>query len=226
VNALDSQITELQRSIRERGEVLCGQVAYPGANPPRSARPGEGPYDIGTNDQTDLLQGAEEMRLLLAHLFPEELELWKVGQAVSVNPSPNAYPATPQVTLAVAHDQKGSDSPRMTLAESGFLFMIIWSALLSQYSAADDVLAAPVCGVERFLRKHASAGAVKALQSTAQAAIDLYDNYVHDSRCWFRVPYFHEYAPGGYGWPRVYWAGGNERVRYLGMATDAQLGQG
>ena len=106
VKSLDNRITGLRDAIRERGEVLCGLIAYPDAKPPRSARPGEGPYDIGTNDQTDLLQGAEEMRLLLAHLFPEEREIWKVRQTMTVNPSPNAYPATPQVTLSVTHDQK------------------------------------------------------------------------------------------------------------------------
>ena len=223
VTAADNQITALQKSIRERGEALCGRVAYPDADPAKSARPGEGPYDISTNEKTDLLQGAEEMRLLLGYLYPQQREVWQVRQVTIANASPNSYPATAQVTLSVAHTQKDSDSPAMTLGDSGFLFKVVWSALLSQYDPADDVLAAPVSGVVAFLKQHTSEAAVAALQTTANGAIDLYDNYVHDSRCWFRVPYFHEYAPGGYGWPRVYWAGGDKRVRYLGMASDAEL---
>jgi len=32
------------------------------------------------------------------------------------------------------------------------------------------------------------------------------------------VPFFHEYAPGGYGWPRVIFAGGDERSRFATLA--------
>ncbi|WP_233238743.1 hypothetical protein [Bordetella sp. LUAb4] len=43
------------------------------------------------------------------------------------------------------------------------------------------------------------------------------DDYVHDSRAWFRVPYFHEYAPGGFAWGRTFFVGGDIRVRDLGF---------
>jgi hypothetical protein len=43
------------------------------------------------------------------------------------------------------------------------------------------------------------------------------DGYVHDSRCWFRVSHFHEYAPGGYFWPRVVFVGMSERAAWLGF---------
>jgi hypothetical protein len=74
-----------------------------------------------------------------------------------------------------------------------------------------------------FLRQQTSDEAIARLKRNA-ALIGLYDNFIHDSHCWFRLHYWHEYAPGGYGWPRVYWAGGGKRVRYLGMASDADLG--
>ncbi|MEA3116991.1 MAG: hypothetical protein QOI13_261, partial [Paraburkholderia sp.] len=52
---------------------------------------------------------------------------------------------------------------------------------------------------------------------SAPAAITLFDNYVHDSRCGFRVPYFREYAPGGYAWPRMIFIGGDERADLFGF---------
>ncbi|MGN6085192.1 hypothetical protein, partial [Trinickia sp.] len=55
------------------------------------------------------------------------------------------------------------------------------------------------------------------------SVVKLLDDYVHDSRIWFRVPWFHEYAPGGYGWPRVFFEGGKKRIAYLGLAAESEL---
>ncbi|MDN7427606.1 DUF2235 domain-containing protein [Burkholderia sp. AU45388] len=221
------QATALKEAMDRRNEQLCGAIAHPGVANPKPARPGEGPLDVATNDQTDLRQGAEEMRLLLGYLYPDQCERWKVkrtdhrpivtrgGDVIKVPP-----------TFVVEHDQPGSDSPCVTLAYSGILLNTVWSTLVQNYRVQDDVMAAPLPGVESFLRQHTSPDAVNKLPT---GAITLFDDYVHDSRCWFRVPYFHEYAPGGYGFPRVVFVGGDKRKAYLGLASNASqldLGNG
>ncbi|KVC70966.1 hypothetical protein WI73_00570 [Burkholderia ubonensis] len=227
MSAQKAQVAALNEAMDRRNEQLCGEIAHPGVTNPKPARPGEGPLDVVTNDQTDLRQGAEEMRLLLAYLYPDQCERWHVkrtehrpvvirgGEMIKVPP-----------TLSVTHDQPGSDSPGVTLALSGILLNTVWSTLVQSYRVQDDVVAAPLPGVESFLRQHTSPDAVSKLPA---AAITLFDDYVHDSRCWFRVPYFHEYAPGGYGFPRVVFAGGDKRKAYLGLASNASpldLGNG
>jgi hypothetical protein len=87
IKEADNEITRLKTAIRTRTEALCGEIANPNTPPgplPKSARPGEGPDDVCTNDQTDLREGAEEMRLLLGHLYPKQLEQWQVR---AVNPA-------------------------------------------------------------------------------------------------------------------------------------------
>lgn len=226
------RMAALNDAMDRRNEELCGTIAHPPdpndpTKKPKPARPGEGPLDVTTNDQTDLRQGAEEMRLLLGHLYPDQCERWQVkrtehppvvirgGEQIKVPP-----------TLIVKHDQPGSDSPSVALAYSGILLNTTWSTLVQHYRAKDDVVAAPLPGVESFLRQHTSPSAVSKLPV---AAITLFDDYVHDSRCWFRVPYFHEYAPGGYGFPRVVFVGGDNRKAYLSLASNASqldLGNG
>jgi hypothetical protein len=111
-----------------------------------------------------------------------------------------------------------SDSPQMTLVDVGSIPVhSARSALRGTYDAADDVISKPVREAIPFLTQHTSPEAVIRLQRSAQAAVDLFDDYVHDSRCWFRVPYFHEYAPGGYGWPRVVFVDNSDRVAWLGF---------
>ncbi|TCW85051.1 hypothetical protein C5O80_07380 [Burkholderia sp. SRS-46] len=225
---LDAQIAATNLEIDRRTEALCGEVAHPKANPDAEAaapaRPGEGVWDVTTNDQTDLRQGAEEMRLLLGYLHPEERESkWKVTVTVRADPArDNVYPdaGTPTTTLSVRHEQPGSDTPTVTLAESGILLASTWSTIFGKFSSANDIVAAPARGVAGFLKKHASMEAANRLQ---KEAIVLLDDYVHDSRIWFRVPWFHEYAPGGYGWPRVFFEGGKRRIAYLGIASESEL---
>ncbi|WP_175755367.1 T6SS phospholipase effector Tle1-like catalytic domain-containing protein [Burkholderia ambifaria] len=213
------QVKVIREAMDRRNEQLAGAVAHPGVNKPKPARPGEGPLDVATNDQTDLRQGAEEMRLLLGHLYPDQCERWQVKRTEHrpvVIPGGEMIKVPP--TLVVAHDQPGSDSPCVTLAYSGILLNSTWSTIVQHYRVQDDVMAAPLPGVESFLRQHTSPDAVNKLPA---AAITLFDDYVHDSRCWFRIPYFHEYAPGGYGFPRVIFAGGDNRKAYLGLASNA-----
>jgi len=220
---LDREMKATREAIERRTEAVCGAVAHPGKESPAAARPGEGPCDVTTNDQNDLRQGAEEMRLLLGYLHPDQRdEPWKVTESVSPSsPRDDGFPRGAQTltTLSVKHDQPHSDSPRVRLAESGILLATTWSTFLSRFSPSDDVLAAPARGMVNFLKKHASLEAAAQLRPEV---IRLYDDYVHDSRTWFRVPWFHEYAPGGYGWPRVMFVGGKERIAYLGLVPESE----
>jgi hypothetical protein len=224
---LDSPIDATKTAIARQTEVVCGEVAHPKVKPddpdPPPARPGEGAGDVTTNDQNDLRQGAEEMRLLLGHLHPEErVTRWKVTVAERVVQSRNAYPsnAGTVTTLSVPHEQPGTDTPRVTLTDSGILLASTWSTILDHFSPSDDLLAAPARGVLAFLKQHAS---MKAANQLHPDVVRLLDDYVHDSRIWFRVPWFHEYAPGGYGWPRVIFEGGKKRIAYLGLTAESEL---
>ncbi|RDV00735.1 T6SS phospholipase effector Tle1-like catalytic domain-containing protein [Trinickia dinghuensis] len=221
---LDAQIEAAKREIDRRTEALCGVAGHPDATDAAPARPGEGVWDVTTNEQNDLRQGAEEMRLLLGFLHPDEREKkWKVAATVRVNHAQRgAHPTAPTTTptLSVPHEQPDSDTPKVTLAESGILLASTWSTIFSQFSPTDDLLAAPAPGVMGFLKKHASLDAAGRLQ---KPIVTLLDDYVHDSRIWFRVPWFHEYAPGGYGWPRVLFEGGTKRIVYLGLTSESEL---
>jgi hypothetical protein len=113
---------------------------------------------------------------------------------------------------------KPSDTPHLTLVGIGDIKLHAARSTAGRwYTAGDDVLATPIREATPFLKAHTSPEAVAQLERNAQAAIDLFDDYVHDSRCWFRVPHFREYAPGGYCWPRVVFVGANERAAWLGF---------
>ncbi|WP_321800306.1 DUF2235 domain-containing protein [Burkholderia sp. BCC1988] len=225
VTAAESQISSIKAAKTKRTEELCGQVAHPDAkpgpnDPPNSARPGETAYDVGTNDQTDLRQGAEEMRLLLGHLYPDELQRWQVH--ATAQPGPHAVREdvlpSPSPQLSVAHDgirddPRGRASLKVRLVD-GVMLNTVRTVGLRSYDVADDVVLQPVEKARSFLLQHAS---LEAARQLPDAAIKLFDDYVHDSRCWFRVPYFHEYAPGGYLWPRVVFIGDDKRASLLGF---------
>lgn len=223
IDAAQKELDAVDLEIRSRLEEIYAEIAYADVaqdKRPRSGRPGEGEGDITANDKTDLLQGAEEMRLLLAHLHPEQRTDLSVDVSdATVIPPSHDGDAQPKRILSVRHappldDASDVDSPRMSLVDVGAIkFHATRTSLMQTYNVADDVLPKPVAEVESFLKKHTS---MHALSSLPQAAVKLFDDYVHDSRCWFRVPYFHEYAPGGYGWPRVVFVG-KERLSWLGQ---------
>jgi hypothetical protein len=102
----------------------------------------------------------------------------------------------------------------MTLAAGGITGHTLRTTVLRAYNPNDDLLTEPRREVIPFLKEHTSPEAVAKLP---KAAVALFDNYVHDSRCWFRVPHFHEYTPGGYGWPRVIFVGGDNRSLLFGF---------
>ena len=221
ISACNNQIAAVTETIDRRNEALYGEVAQKTA----PARPGEDAYSVSTNDRTDLLQGAEEMRLLLGHLYPAEaqdkwqLQLTQPVVSHSNRVYPPEPPAPPQ--LAVTHVSPSGPMkpneplwirPQMRLVDGGIAFHTMRT--LKFFNPNDDVMSAPHDKVVPFLLQHTSPEAVKQLPAEA---ITLFDDYVHDSRCWFRVPYFHEYAPGGYGWPRIVFIGGNERSPWFGF---------
>jgi len=218
---IEQEIERLTTAIRIRTEALCGEVAHAHANKPlHPARPGEGPAEIIANDQTDLLHGAEEMRLLLVHLYPEQsqsLQVMRTPQLVY----PKGYTSAAELphTLLVKHNRPHSDSPHVQLVPTGIPMVALWlnvsrSTLLQAYDVNDDIVVMPVRNVISFLKQHTSKQATEQLP---KAAIELFDDHVHDSRCAFRTPYFHEYAPGGYGWPRVIFTGHDQRAAWLGF---------
>ena len=84
------------------------------------------------------------------------------------------------------------------------------------YLAFDDAVIQPRTVLKAFLQQHTALAEVDALRK-ASDVVRLYDDYIHDSRAWFRVPYFREYVPGGYFWARVLFTGGDQRVENLGM---------
>ncbi len=215
VSDLTEKIEANRLSLQRRREVLYGQQA--GKTDP--ARPAEGADEIVTNDQSDLREGAEQMRLLLGYLYPDQSARWQVDRQEFAwhpsDPQPQRVPV-----LSVKHDQPGADSPCVTLTSSGFIFHLARTTLVQHWDADDDLLAAPDAGVVSFLKQHTSPEAVARLD---KAAIALYDDYVHDSRIWFRIPFFNEYAPGGYGWPLVIFTGDDDRKPYLALAPAANL---
>ncbi|SCU74277.1 conserved hypothetical protein [Cupriavidus necator] len=212
---LSEEIEANKALLQRRREVLYGQQA--GKTAP--ARPGEGADDIVTNDKSDLREGAEQMRLLLGYLYPDQLARWQVErQEFAWHPADNQPQRAP--VLSVRHEQPKADTPRVTLAGGGFLFHSARTTIVQSWNPDDDVLAAPMAGVVSFLKQHTSPEAVARLE---KVAIALYDDYVHDSRIWFRIPFFNEYAPGGYGWPRVIFTGRDQRRPYLALAPATNL---
>jgi hypothetical protein len=225
VIAADNAIAQALSAIRVRTEELCGEAAYPDAKPgpvPNAARPGEGAYDIGRNDKTDLRQAAEEMRLLLGYLYPAQRDLWQVRETVPGNASPSTYPPSLPLPPVLSVRREGirdeppdSVSPLMRLVPRGAVKLhSARTTFLRHHHLADDVLVEPVRESLPFLKLHTSLQAANALP---RGVVTLFDDYVHDSRCGFRTPYFHEYAPGGYLWPRIIFVGNNERLPWLGF---------
>lgn len=213
VSELSAAISEHETLLTRRREVLYGEQA--GKNLP--ARPGEGAGDIVTNDRSDLREGAEQMRLLLGYLYPDQLAKWQVDKEEFPQHPGDMRPEQPPV-FSVKHEQPGADTPRVTLVSSGVIFHAARTSLIQAWRPADDVMAAPDAGVVGFLRCHTSPEALSSLDKTV---IALYDDYIHDSKAWFRIPFFNEYAPGGYGWPRVIFADNDDRKPYLALAPAA-----
>ncbi|MBU9355867.1 DUF2235 domain-containing protein [Burkholderia multivorans] len=224
-NPFRKSAAELGEQIKKKDAEIMAAAA---GKPPR---PGEGTTDITTNDKTDLLEAAEEFRLLLAYLYPDQRWRWqvywahppaeklnvKMGRAsgpFALEQDVNAYYLTVERKDIAMRRRQGSTTVWM----GGRDRVLQLLGVLAPYQPVLDYVLAPPQEMLPFLLEHTSEAAVRKLPRTV---IRLLDDFVHDSRAWFRVPYFHEYAPGGYGWARTFFVGNDRRVRSLGLKNDA-----
>ncbi|KWI26788.1 T6SS phospholipase effector Tle1-like catalytic domain-containing protein [Burkholderia stagnalis] len=218
--SFEKQVAQLDAQLK-RVPVPTVETAAEGD---KKSRPGEDAYDIVTNDKTDLLESAEEFRLLMAYLRPEQKARWQVYWS----DASHYYKASrtgANYFLTVRHSaipgRKTVDSPEARLIKRDWIVQS--QSLLAAHHPKYDFVLAPPDAMLPFLLEHTSDEAVRKL---APATIRLFDDYIHDSRAWFRVPRFHEYSTGGYGWARVIFVGDDTRVRHLGFtgngATEAK----
>ncbi|WP_233238744.1 DUF2235 domain-containing protein [Bordetella sp. LUAb4] len=66
------QANEIDKQIEVKDKEILDLAAG------RKSRPGEGTTDVTINDQTDIVEAAEEFRLLLAYLRPKQRSRWQV----------------------------------------------------------------------------------------------------------------------------------------------------
>ncbi|MGH8783496.1 MAG: T6SS phospholipase effector Tle1-like catalytic domain-containing protein [Cupriavidus necator] len=238
MRAVQAKLVAKRLEIQCREELLYAQVA---GKKPEDARPGEGADEIVTNDQTDLLEGAEDFRLLLASLHPDQRDKWQasiktisrpatLGQVAMGLPFGIAGPILTSTAGAMTNsgphlcvlrqNRPASDSSLVALVKSDVRVMY---AAIAAYTPEDDVVLEHAPEMGDYLRKWTSVAAVDQFAIQEKAAIKLFDDYIHDSRAWFRVPNFHEYAPGGYGWARTFFVGNDTRVRHLGIKMPGTL---
>lgn len=176
------------------------------------SRPGEGPDELMTNDKTDLREAAEEFRLLLALLHPNEAsKSWQVkalSRAIAgpaMGPMPTAIRTVSWLEVA----RQSSDTPLVRMVDKLDAPLSLAHAL--RYDPAYDIVVKPETATQPMLRAFTGASARAAMQSQPDV-MRLFDDYVHDSRAWFRVPHFRELAQGGYGWARVLFAGADKAI--------------
>ncbi|WP_322064142.1 T6SS phospholipase effector Tle1-like catalytic domain-containing protein [Burkholderia ubonensis] len=229
---------ELSSSFRKRAAELAAQIKQKdkeilevAADNGGEHRPGEDASDITTNDKTDLLEAAEEFRLLLAYLRPDQRLRWQVYWSsaparavkvkggpletdISISQKPDAYYLT--VDRMGVENRQRQGSKTVWLGERDRIMQVLGA--VAPYQPVLDFVLAPRTQMLPFLLEHTSDEAVRKL---SPAVVRLMDDYVHDSRAWFRVPYFHEYAPGGYGWARTFFVGNDNRIRNLGLKENA-----
>ena len=201
---LFERIEQLNKQIEDEGprlENLAGKE-------PGSHRPGEGAEELLTNDKTDLREGAEEFRLLMGTLFPEESKpVWGCKETTCWHLSSGPVPES---TLAVQREATRDGQPVYIVLTKEYISLAING--LRKDDTQYDVLVKPAEEVLGFLKEHTNE---QARARVSAAVTRLFDDFVHDSRAWFRVPYFHEQAPGGYGWLRVLFQGTDDRVAFL-----------
>ena len=202
--SLDEQIEQLNKQIEDEGPRLEKHAG----KEPGSHRPGEGAEELLINDKTDLREGAEEFRLLMGTLFPEEgTSVWACKETTRWHLSSGPVPES---TLAVQREATRDGKPVYIVLTKEYISLAING--LRKDDTQYDVLVKPAEEVLGFLKEHTN-GQTRARVSATMTR--LFDDFVHDSRAWFRVPYFHEQAPGGYGWLRVLFQGADDRVAFL-----------
>ncbi len=229
---IKARIAANEAAILAREVAILAEVA---GKKPEDCRPGEGADELVTNDRTDLLEAAEEFQLLLGFLHPDQqaslnvktqsVERWfsfedfrkggigPGGAIVGTWEKSGMHLCVPRA------DRPMTDSASVALVAPDAM---VSTAALRKYYAVDDVLVEPAREMVAYLRATTAAKAVDEFALRERAAVEMFDNYIHDSRAWFRVPHFHEYAPGGYGWARTVFVGDDEKIRHLCMTGGAQ----
>jgi hypothetical protein len=171
---------------------------------PKDAKPGNTEVDLVANDKTDLLAAAEEFRVLLTWLAPDQANQWLTRISEENN--------MPFLEHEQATSMHKTDTTFLRMGDIDFCRHF---EPLSGFKTSHDNVITPLPDLKKFLYAHTSPASVFKLRDN-RAAIALFDDYVHDSRAWFRMPNFREYAPGGYFWARVFFVGGDQRILHLG----------
>ncbi|WP_321817021.1 MULTISPECIES: DUF2235 domain-containing protein [unclassified Paraburkholderia] len=172
---------------------------------PSSAKPGNGPDDLVSNDKTDLLEAAEEFRLLLTWLDLSKAPRWRTEVNHQTDlPYAVKAPATPK------------HKPETEVVYMRNPDLLTRFSAVTPFSIYNDAVIKPRSVMKDFLTENTSDAAVEKLRK-APIVIQLYDEFIHDSRAWFRVPYFREYVPGGFFWGRMLFDGDDRRVENLGF---------
>ncbi|CAN7691638.1 T6SS phospholipase effector Tle1-like catalytic domain-containing protein [Paraburkholderia terricola] len=202
---MDGYQKELQQNDTAIARAQDANAAKAAGLDPSVAKPGNGPDDLVSDDKTDIQEAAEEFRVLLTWLNPVQAPVWRTKFNHQTN--------LPYTTREQASKLHRPETSMIYMKAPDVLSRL---AAVSPYSIYDDAVIKPRTVLKGFLQQHTSPVAVEALRKTS-AAVRLYDDYIHDSRAWFRVPYFREYVPGGYFWARVLFTGGDQRVENLGL---------
>lgn len=229
LQAQRQQTQDIQTALTRRREQLCQALA----RKQDKTRPGEGADETVTNDQHDLLEAAEEFRLLLGVLHPAlQTGLGVETSSFTLRPPalgadiirPLGIPLAMFQTsghLPCVRRERNPDSAQVLLAVRDWYVQT--AAAMADFSPQKyDVLVVPAQNIVEKLRKWTAPDVVDKFSHQERPIVALFDDYIHDSRAWFRVPHFHEYAPGGYGWARVLFVGNHKRVRFLGFDDDAR----
>lgn len=177
-----------------------------------SIAPGNGIDSALPQDRTDLLEAAEEFRLLLGYLHPQHQKRLGVTETVHVRYTHKPLRRVESRVLMVEHHDPLRPETvlgtQLALTDSG-------TAALTA-----DMLLKPEAHFVPFLRECTDYEKVLPTIRNNQAVIHLMDNYMHDSRAWFRPLNYREPTPGGFGWPRTFYDGSDRRVEYLGRARS------
>ncbi|CAJ0704109.1 T6SS phospholipase effector Tle1-like catalytic domain-containing protein [Ralstonia wenshanensis] len=216
-------------ALARRREQLCQEIA----KKTDKTRPGEDADETVTNDQHDLREAAEEFRLLLGYLHPSlRAELGVEDSPFSARPpaiSAASLFGPLGITLAALNNtgrflcvrrEKNPDSEQILLVNRDA--HVQTAAATGKHLQVYDVLVVPARAMVATLQEWTSPTAVDRFAQQERASIALFDDYIHDSRAWFRVPNFHEYAPGGFGWARTFYVGNDNAIRHLGLEEDAR----
>jgi hypothetical protein len=221
--ATQAELEAVEQALKAREDELIALAAGKGGRTPCATAPGEDVTDLASNDANDLRDAAEQFRLLVAYLHPGLRREYHVSVREDANDQPtraaylDEHPHTPlDKHLYVRHESvTAPDATTVALVAKNSYHVV---AAAMPYDALRDNVLYPDAAMLDFLTAHTSAHAVQALAAQSDV-VRLFDDYVHDSRAGFRMPHFHEYAAGGYGWARAIYRGGDKSLWHFGLQS-------